>query len=546
MDISRGPGSLDDRAKPAPVFPIPLSAVSTSRASGRASAAYGWGAALLMIALSAAVFGLVFRHDVVMAVQVWISSTAYNHCFLILPLVGYLLWERRATIASMSPAPAFWPLLLMPVLSAVWLVAAILDINEGRQLMLVAMFQIVLLVALGPRVFRRLLAPLLFLFFLVPSGAFLVPTLQTITAKIVVAGLHTLHIPVFSDGNMIEIPEGNFEIAEACAGLRFLVASVVFGCFFAVVMYRSFLRRAVFIALSLTVPIGANGMRALGILVLAHLEGSATAVEADHIIYGWLFFSLVILLLIAIGMAFVDKGDRRPSVLPLPTPSPAPWQFAVAVGAAVALAVAGPAYAAGLDSDFPASTLPRADSPRVDPPWHTVADIDWRPVVLGADREFLQSFAEPGSGVVVRFVALYGLRAVGNELTNGENRVADDRLWRVAEHGNAELLLADEKVGVTSTQIVSGPRRRLVWSFYVVDGKIVRGLLEAKLLQARAVLLRRAPVAAFVAVSASMDDPDDRAAGQLASFLRAMQPLPQYLDTLARSDAPGAGESITR
>jgi len=252
------------------------------------------------------------------------------------------------------------------------------------------------------------------------------------------------------------------------------------------------------------------------------------------------------LLLIAIGMAFVDKGDRRQSVLPLPTPSPAPWQFAVAVGVAVVLAVAGPAYAARLDSDFPASVLPRADSPRVDPPWHTVADIDWRPVVLGADREFLQSFAESGSGVVVRFVALYGLRAVGNELTNGENRVADDRLWRVAEHGNAELSLADEKVGVTSTQIVSGPRRRLVWSFYLVDGKIVHGLLNAKLLQARAVLLRRAPVAAFVAVSASMDDPDNRAAGQLARFLRATQPLPQYLDTLSRSDAPGVGESITK
>jgi len=311
-------------------------------------------------------------------------------------------------------------------------------------------------------------------------------------------------------------------------------------------MYRSFLRRAVFIAMSLTVPIGANGMRALGIIVLAHLEGSATAVEADHIIYGWLFFSLVILLLIAIGMAFVDKGDRRPSVLPLPTPSPPAWRFAVAVGAAVVLAVAGPAYAARLDSDFPASALPRADSPRVAPPWHPVAGIDWRPVVRDADREFLQSFAEPGSGVVVRFIALYRLRVVGSALTSSENRVADDRLWRVAQRGDAELSLADEKVGVTSTQIVSGPHRRLVWSFYLVDGKIVRGLLEAKLLQARAVLLRRAPVAAFVAVAASMDDPDDRAAGQLARFLRAMQPLPQYLDALPRSDPPTAGESITK
>jgi EpsI family protein len=438
----------------------------------------------------------------------------------------------------------------MPFLTAVWLFAAFLDLNEGRQLALVAMFEVVLLVALGPQVFRRLLAPLLFLFFLVPSGAFLVPSLQVVTSKIVVAGLHVLHIPVFSDGNMIDIPEGDFEIAEACAGLRFLIASAVFGCFFAVVMYRSYWRRALFIALSLAVPIGANGMRALGIIVLAHLEGSATAVEADHVLYGWLFFSLVIVMLIAIGMTFVERGDGRPPVSSAPAPglpgptSPA-WRFVVAVTAATLVAVAGPAYASLLDNEFATSASPSAGSPQVAPPWHPVADADigWRPVVFGADRQLLESFAEPGSRVVVRFIAFYRLRAIGNALTNSENRIADDNLWRVAQRGVAEFSLAGEKLNATSTQIVSGPRRRLVWSFYLVDGEIVQGLLRAKLLQARAVLLHRAPLAAFVAVSASMDDPDDGAVGQLERFLQATEPLPKFLEVHAREHGPVIGSS---
>jgi EpsI family protein len=176
-----------------------------------------------------------------------------------------------------------------------------------------------------------------------------------------------------------------------------------------------------------------------------------------------------------------------------------------------------------------------------------VADfgVGWRPLVYGADRQFLQAFAAPGSGLVVRYVALYRLRAVGNALTNTDNRIADDKLWREAEQAPAELSLGGEPVRVSATQIVSGPRRRLVWSFYLVDGKIVRGLLEAKLLQARAVLLQRARLAAFVAVSASMDDPDHPAAGQLESFLRAAQPLPQYLDALLRADQAGATRSGT-
>jgi exosortase A len=530
-------GPLPDRVRP----PTAGGDVGISAVAG---SAFGWRMAVVLIAAASLVFGLVFAHDVVAAVRVWLESTAYNHCFLILPLIGLLLWERRGVIASTSPAPVFWPLVLMPLLSGVWLVAAILDINEGRQLALVAMFEIVVLAALGPKVFRSLLAPLLFLFFLVPTGAFLVPELQTVTARIVVAGLHVLHIPVYSDGYMIEIPEGNFEIAEACAGLRFLIASTVFGCFFAVVMYRSWLRRALFIALSLTVPIGANGMRALGILLLAHLEGSAKAVEADHIIYGWLFFSLVILLLIAIGMAFVDKGEA-PGLLAqaVVATRPAPRRLAIAVPAAVLLAVTGPAYAAALDSWFATSALPPASSPAVAAPWRAVSDtgVNWRPVVHGADHHFLQGFAAPRSGVVVRYVALYRLHAVGNALTNTDNRIADDHAWRVARQGMTEISLDGAPVAVTSTQIVSGARRRLVWSFYLVDGKITAKLLAAKLLQARAVLLRRSRLAAFVAVSASMDDPGDSADKQLERFLRASQPLPDYLEQLSREEGGAAG-----
>ena len=535
--VESTPSTFHSWMRPVAVFP----STPSGQPIVRSSIAAGWRSALVLLGVASLVFGVVFQHEITGAVQVWASSTAYNHCFLILPLVGFLLWERRAVIASVSPCPVLWPLLIMPPLSAVWLLAAVLDIQEGRQLVMVAMFEVVLLVALGPRVVWLLLAPLLFLFFLVPSGAILVPSLQTITSDIVVAGLHGLHIPVFSDGYMIEIPEGPFEIAEACAGLRFLIASSVFGCFFAVVMYRSFLRRTLFIMMSVAVPIVANGLRALGIIVLAHLEGNAAAVEADHVLYGWLFFTLVILILIGIGMAFVQKPGRDLPIRSIPIRKPAPWRFAVAVPAAVVLALAGPAYAHRLDNLFPAMPLPQADSPHVAPSWRASSGAlpDWRPLVHGADREFLERFEESGSGSVVRYIALYRLRAIGNLLTTTENRLADDGEWRIAEQGQAEFSWGGEKVAVTSAEIVSGHHRRLVWSFYIVDGKITTGLLETKLLQAHAVLLRRAPLAAFVAISASMDDPGDSAEGQLARFLAASQSLPGYLASLRRPAEPG-------
>jgi EpsI family protein len=117
-------------------------------------------------------------------------------------------------------------------------------------------------------------------------------------------------------------------------------------------------------------------------------------------------------------------------------------------------------------------------------------------------------------------------------LTISENRLAGDGEWRIAARAETALFLSGEKVTVTNTEMVSGPRRRLVWSFYIVDGRITARLMEAKLLRARAVLLGRAPVAALVAVFASMDDPGNPAQEQLAHFLAANTNLPAYLNTL--------------
>jgi exosortase A len=542
MDFSRRPVSLARDMRPR--FPTP--AATAERVGEPSAIAAGWRTAAISIAVAAFAFGLVFHHELEVAIQTWLWTTAYNHCFLILPLIAFLLWERRAVFPAVSPRPVFWPLAALPVLSAMWLVAAVLDINEGRQFVVVAMFEVVLLATLGVRAFRLLMAPLLFLFFLVPSGEFLIPSLQKVTADIAVHGLQLLNIPVYSEGVMIDIPEGRFEIAEACAGLRFLIASIVFGFFFAVVMYRSLLRRAVFIALSLIVPVGANGLRALGTIALAHVEGSAAAVEADHILYGWLFFSLVILLLIVIGIRFADGGDRLPPLAPATGPSAPSWRFAAAVACGLLLALLGPAYGARLNAQFGAAALPVVDLAQPRPPWRAAgADTPaWQPMIRGgAEHEWLNSFEEPRSGIVVRYVGLYRLHPVGNALTRTDNRIADDVTWQLQSQEQEQIRVGDSVAAVTRSRIVASLRRRLVYSFYIVDGAIAAGPIQAKLLQARAVLLRRASLAALVAVSASSDDPDFPASAQLRQFLEASRPLLGDLEALSSGNLAHAGAS---
>lgn len=270
---------------------------------------------IVPVGLGLLLLGALFSSEVVAAVHTWMNSTAYNHCFLVIPIALYLIWERWGTLSGipMRPMPAA-ALLCLPV-GAVWLVAERLGIMEGRQFAAVGLAELLFLAVMGKRLWWALSGPLLYLYFLVPFGEFLTPRLQDITTFFVRHGLNVLGVPAYIDGYIIEIPQGTFYVAEACAGLRFLIASIAFGWLYALLMYRSPVRRGVFILASLTVPVFANGLRAIGIVYLGYLLGSAQAAAADHIIYGWIFFSLVILMLIALGLPF--RQDEMPATSPV-------------------------------------------------------------------------------------------------------------------------------------------------------------------------------------------------------------------------------------
>src|SRR5262249_8956066 len=117
-------------------------------------------------------------------------------------------------------------------------------------------------------------------------------------------GLNLLGIPHFSDGIVIDIPEGTFMVHQACSGLRFLIASAAFGVLYACLMYRTAMRRTLFIAFSIVAAIVGNWLRVLGIILVAHFIGNAEAIEAGHVLWGWLFYLIIAGVLILVGLPF--------------------------------------------------------------------------------------------------------------------------------------------------------------------------------------------------------------------------------------------------
>jgi exosortase A len=478
-------------------------------------------AACIVVAMAALV--ALFPVETQGAWRVWTGSTAFSHCFLVVPLALYMIWDRRESLREVAPRSAFSALPLLPILSAGWLLAAVLGVLELQQFLLVTMIEGILLVILGTAVFRRLLGPLLFLYLLVPTGEFLVPGLQSWTARFVVASLHLVGVPVYSDGILIQIPEGDFMVAEACAGLRFLIASVAFGIFFALVVYRGWGRRLAFIAISLVVPVVANGIRAFGIVYLAHLTNDVVAVEADHIIYGWGFFAAVMLVLIAIGLRFADHPRPTPAA-PAATPPAARPELVIGATVLVLVGVAlGPAYAAFLEAPGVRTDLAGEPMPAVAPPWRPTATADdpWQPILVAPDLARQDTWSADGASVE-RFIALYAVAGRHNNLVRGQNRIADEKHWVRAEGGQTHTVIGGHEVVLNSAILAQGTRRRLVWYAYIVDGQVTASALAAKLRQARAILTGGGGTSAFLALSADASTDGASAAKTLDAFARAM------------------------
>ena len=488
----------------------------------RRHAAILLGAALLIVAL--------FHDDALGLARIWWTSTTFGHCLFIAPVIAWLVWQRRTELAQIVPT-GWWPgLVLVAAGGFGWLLGDAASVALARHRGLVMMLQGVVVTILGPNVARALLFPLAYAFFLVPFGEGLEAPLQGVTVAMTMPLLHLFGVPAHVEGVLITIPNGYFEVAEACSGAKFVIAMIAYGTLVAQGCFVSWRRRASFMVAALIVPVVANGLRAFGTIYAAYLTSVERATGLDHIVYGWIFFGLVMAAVLAIGWRWFDRAPDAPviDVARLQGPVRLHCDPLLAAAVALMLAAAFPAWSAAIAGR--AAALPdQAALPEV-PGWHRVTmsqRAPWAPYYPGADLYLIGRYADGQGDAVDLAIAVYGSQHEGKELVSfGVGPLREDDRWVRVE--NLPMLSGGAVMRVTAP----GRVERQIASWYRIDDTVTASDSRVKLETLKAKLLGGDQRAVAVHLSVeTLAGHDPRAA--MERFLAAAGPVARIADAVS-------------
>ena len=498
--------------------------MSTLAVHGLRAERSAWRTHLVALGGIAALLLFLFRLDAIDIATIWWTDAAFNHCLLIPLVIAWLVGQRLPQLRMLTPA-AWWRGLLPVAVGALgWLAGEASGIDVGRHLGLFLMLEGAVIAILGKAVSRGLAFPLFYAVFLIPVGQEIVPAMQTLTAQIAALLLSLTNVPAHLQGIFITTPTGYFEVAEACAGVRFLVAMLAFAALVANVCYRSWQRRAAFIAVALVIPVLANGVRAWGTIYIAYQTDISFAASFDHVFYGFFFFALVIALIMGIGWRFFDRRVGEPWFDPeaLQAKPLRAARLELVLAAIAVVALAAPAWeravaAAGVHPLPQAPVVPDVAGWQRVPPF---GGIPWQPNFVGADRLTVQRYRDVQGRTVDLAIAIFARQAEGRELVGfGQGAAAPNGRW-------AWTADAPAPPDGRAERIASHGVERQVVSFYRV-GQIVTGSGVGVKLETMKVRLLGGPQRAVAVLVSS----DSRAA--IDDFLRALGPIAPLADRAA-------------
>lgn len=459
-------------------------------ASNAASAASGWGAVLLAVSLFAMA---AFSWQGLLSLPIAWTRPEYSHGYLI-PLIAIYLFVRKADMTwDWRGDRRRWPGLFLGLLALV-----LASLGNATQIPDLVTYGFILflfalaLIGFGWRHGALFWVPVVYLCFMLPLPNFiywkLSIALQLYSSQIGVWLIQLFGVPVYLEGNVIDLGVYQLQVAEACSGLRYLFPLASFGFLFAA-LYRGPVWHKIVLFLSAgPVTVAMNSLR-IGIIgLLVDRYGIDQAEGFLHTFEGWVIFAACIALLLLEAL-ILQRLQARPLPLSetldlqmvplarqgrafLATPSSTPLVLLTAL-----TLIAAAIWVAAPQRQFArAERLPFAAFPLEIGGWHGFSDELSQDVeaVLGADDYFMATYAaNDGEHGVNLFMAYYHRLTGGSGIHSPEVCIPAGG-WEVSEWKQVPVTLAGAggaRFNVNRAIIQRGLSRQVVYYWFEQHGR---------------------------------------------------------------------------
>ncbi len=268
---------------------------------------------LLLIAVLALVVG--FRGALLELVQRWTRQEEYSHGFLIVVVAAWLLWTRRHALVASIGRPSWLGFLLILAAMAMNITGELSAIFILSQLgFILALFGTMLGIG-GYSLLRVTILPIAFLMFAIPMpyfvDAILTLQLQLISSELGTFFIRIFQIPVYLDGNVIDLGNYKLQVVEACSGLRYLYPLLSLSFLAAYLFQAPIWQRAIVFLSAIPITIVMNGFRIGVVGVLTNRWGPQQADGFVHLFEGWIIFIACAAILFAEIFVLVRISSKR-------------------------------------------------------------------------------------------------------------------------------------------------------------------------------------------------------------------------------------------
>ncbi len=415
----------------------------------------------------------------------WGVTSKYGHSFVVFPLIGYLVYERRVQLLRHLPLPELKASIPLAVLVLGMAMSTFINVGILSETALVLMIPVLVWLIMGRKIALELLIPFCLIITTAPIWELFAPLLTEITTDVSYFCLKILGVPVFREGGFLIIPEGTFEVADGCGGFRYFIVGLTLGLASAYLNFHKTSSRIIVIAIAVFLSMIGNWVRVMIVIWSGHVTNMQHQFVDEHVNLGWWVFVAVFFPFFIAMSRFATAEVVEPVSSGVEASNYSIRKLGGAFMLALGVMVVFPWAVNNLNSSESPQTAV-SNTKLLGAIEHWVGPYtyrgDWSPHFVGVERQEIYSYEKDGRELSA-YVAYYINQEQDKELVNFNHTVVSEN-WISYSQENLSLALNEKSSLSVVQQLVSTQRgKKLIWSWYYVAGIETADHRVAKILE---------------------------------------------------------------